>query len=231
MIRSIVAALVAVSAVVGSASMTLAQSAPPSQAATAAEVASGVPLHTLAAQGNPNVKVERIDLSPSACARLLVGVPAARLAQARAQQCSMLHYSFYASHLPVPAGRQVVSGAPTAGVVANGSICCGFWYFTNDDELTDITNGNIWSANEWEDGVANENNVYNWHNQCTPGGLGVAINSCFVNFNGGGPPYYGLQYGMDICTGLVTSWVSFCFHHGQRRWIDDWGDPTTYYDW
>ena len=104
-------------------------------------------------------------------------------------------------------------------------------YYTNDDELTDITNGNVWSANEWEDGVANGNNVYNWHNQCTPGGLGVAINSCFVNFNGGGPPYYGLQYGMDICTGLVTSWVSFCFHHGQRRWIDDYGDPTTYYDW
>ena len=34
--------------------------------------------------------------------------------------------------------------------MANGSICCGFWYFTNDDELTDITNGNVWSANEWE---------------------------------------------------------------------------------
>lgn len=36
---------------------------------------------------------------------------------------------------------------------------------------------------------------------------------------------------MDICTGLTTSWVSACFHHGQRRWIDDWGNPSTYYHW
>jgi hypothetical protein len=127
MIRSIVAALVAVSAVVGSVSMTRAQTAPTSQAATAADIAGGVPLHTLAAQGNPNVKVEPIDLSPSACARLLAGVPAAQVARVRGQQCSMLHYSFHASHLPVPAGRQVVTGAPTPGAVANGSICCGFW--------------------------------------------------------------------------------------------------------
>ena len=45
MIRSIVSALMVVSAVVGSASMTRAQTAPISQAATAAAVASGVPLH------------------------------------------------------------------------------------------------------------------------------------------------------------------------------------------
>jgi len=159
--------------VVGGASTTRAQTAPTSQAATAAEVASGVPLHTLAGQGNPNVRVERIDLSPSACANLLVGVPAARLAQARAQQCSMLHYSFHASHLPLSAGRNVVIGAPAAGAAANGSICCGFLYFTNDDELTDITNGNVWSANEWEDGVANGNNVYSWHNQVRRDGRAV----------------------------------------------------------
>jgi hypothetical protein len=231
MIRIIVSALMALTAVVGSASMTRAQTAPTSPAATAAEVAGGVPLHTLAAQGNPNVKVERVDLAPSDCARMVAGVPAAKVAQTRAQQCSMLHYSFHANHLQIPAGANLTTGAPTSGTVATSSTCCGFWYYTNDDELTDITNGNVWSANEWEDGVANGNNVYSWHNQCTPGGLGVTINDCFTNFNGGGAPYYGLQYGMDICTGLVTQLVSFCFHHGQRRWIDDFGATSTYYDW
>jgi hypothetical protein len=51
--------------------------------------------------------------------------------------------------------------------------------------------------------------------------------------NGNGQLASGLpyQYGMDICTGLVTGWVSFCFHHGQRRWIDDYGNPSTYYSW
>jgi len=36
---------------------------------------------------------------------------------------------------------------------------------------------------------------------------------------------------MDICTGLVTGWITFCFHHGQRRWIDDLGNPSTYFYW
>jgi len=229
MIRSIVSALVVVSAVVGSASLTQAQTAPTSQVATAAAVASGVPLHILAAQGNPNVKVERVNLSAGDCARMLTGAPASTTGQARSQQCSMLHYSFHANRLPLPVER----GASVSGseAVANSGVCCSFWYYTNDDELTDIVNGTVWSANEWEDGVANGNSVYAWHNQCTPAGLGVAIDNCFTNFNGGVAPYYGLQYGMDICTGLTTQWLSACFHHGQRRWIDDWGDPSTFYYW
>ena len=231
MIRLIVAAMVAASAIVSSDSLSRAQTAPTSPAATAAAVASGVPLHTLAAQGNPNVTVQRVDLPVAACSKLLAGVPAPKFAQARTEQCSMLHYRFHANHLPIPARSTSIAGPAVTGAVTTSSVCCGYWYYTNDDELTDITNGYVWSANEWEDGVANGNNVYNWHNQCTPGGLGVAINSCFVNFNGGGAPYYGLQYAMDICTGLTTSWVSFCFHHGQRRWIDDWGNPSTYYYW
>lgn len=92
-----------------------------------------------------------------------------------------------------------------AGAIANGSVCCGFWYYTNDDELTDIRNGTVWSANEWEDGVA--------------------ITDCFTNFNGGGSPYSGPHYALDMCIGLTTGWLPFCFHHGQRGWIDDWGDP------
>jgi len=218
MIKCIVTALAAVSVIVDNASLTHAQTTPITPAATAAAIAGGVPLHTLAARGNPNVRVERIHLSPADCARVLAGVPAAKRTEAREQQCSMLHYSFHANHLPVPASRA-------------SALCCGFWYYSNSDELTDISGGTVWSANEWEDGDANGANVYTWHNQCTPGGLGVAIDDCFTNFNGGGAPYNGLQDAMDICTGLTTQWVNFCFHHGQRRWIDDWGNPSTFYYW
>ena len=125
MIRSIVSALVVVSAVVGSASLTQAQTVPTSQVATAAAVASGVPLHTLAAQGNPNVKVERVNLSAGDCARMLTGVPASTIGEVRSQQCSMLHYSFHANHLPVPVER----GASPSGsaAVATSGVCCGFW--------------------------------------------------------------------------------------------------------
>jgi hypothetical protein len=124
MIRSIVSALVVVSAVVSNASLTQAQIAPTSLLATAAAVASGVPLHILAAQGNPNVKVERVNLSAGDCARMLTGAPASMTGQARLQQCSMLHYSFHANHLPVPVER----GASASGsaVVADSGICCGF---------------------------------------------------------------------------------------------------------
>jgi len=125
MIRSIVSALVVVSAVVGSASLPQAQTAPTSQAATAAAVASGVPLHILAAQGNPNVKVERVNLSAGDCARMLTGAPASMTGQARSQQCSMLHYSFHANHLPLPVERS--TSAAGSAVVATSGICCGFW--------------------------------------------------------------------------------------------------------
>lgn len=185
MIRSILTAIVAGAIVVSSASIAQAQSAPVSPAATAAAIARGVPLHTLAAQGNPNVRVQRVNLLPGDCARLLAGVPAAEVVQARAQHCSMFHYSFHANHLPVPTASNRATGvSEISGAVTNGSICCGFWYYTNDDELTDIANGTVWSANQWEDGVANGRNVYAWHNQCTPVGLGVAIDDCFTNFNG-----------------------------------------------
>jgi hypothetical protein len=231
MIRSIVAALVALSAVVGSASLTQAQTAPTSPAATAAAVARGVPLHTLFAQGNPNVKVKRIDLSPTACASALVGVSPVLLNRARAEQCSMLLYSFQATHLPIPAGRNLLTGAPTVGIAAISSECCGFWYYSGSDELTDVVTGGIWNATLWYDGVANGTNVYYWDNFCTPGGIGVTINACFHNFNGGGPPYYGIQYGMDFCAGVTTGWISFCIQHGIRQWADDFGTDSTEYDW
>jgi hypothetical protein len=93
------------------------------------------------------------------------------------------------------AWRECVTGS---GAVADSGICCGFWYYTNDDELSDIVNGTVWSANEWEDGVANGNSVYAWHNQCTPAGLGVAIDNCFTNFNGGVAP----------TTASSTAWTS-----------------------
>ena len=127
MIRSILTAVVAVLVVMGNASMTRAQTVPPSTAATAAALARGVPLHVLAAQGNPNVIVQHVTLPPATCSKLLTGVPASQVAYVQARYCSFLHYSFHADHLPIPAGEVPPTGAPSSRASASASICCGYW--------------------------------------------------------------------------------------------------------
>jgi hypothetical protein len=230
MIIRFIVTLVAVTAFVGfgNADRGQAQSTPTSQAATLAAVQRGVSLSTLAAQGNPYVHVERVQLSPADCARLLAGVPAAQAAQVQAQQCSMLHYSFGANHLPVPAR---MPGAPGASAGTGSSGCCGYWYWWWWDDLCNGISCSIWDFHLNEDGVADGNNVYQWHTNCTASGLGSTVTWCGYLFNGGGAPYYGMEFGVNgsVCIGIGPA--TYCYGHGMRRWIDDWGDPTTVYNW
>jgi hypothetical protein len=228
MIKSIVTAVVAALVGVGNADLGHAQSTPTSRAATLAAVESGVPLSTLAAQGNPYVRVEHVDLSAGDCTRLLAGVPAAKMAQVQAEQCSMLHYSFGANHLPVPAHT---SGAPEASAGTASSACCGYWYWSWWDDLCNGLSCNVWDFHLNEDGVANGYNVYQWHTNCTASGLGSTVTWYGYMFNGGGWPYYGMEFGCNgtVCVGIGPA--SYCYGHGMRRWIDDWGDPSTFYDW
>ena len=72
------------------------------------------------------------------------------------------------------------------------------------------------------DGVANGSHVYQWHVTCTPGGYETYCGSGSGEwygyfYNGGGWPNYAMQFG--------------CVEHGQRQWINDSGNPTTYYNW
>lgn len=88
-----------------------------------------------------------------------------------------------------------------------------------------------WEAHMFEDGVANGTNVYQWGATCTASGLGDTVNWNGYFYNGGGPPNYGMQFGCDykICLGIGPA--TYCYGHGMRRWIDDLGVSSTFYDW
>ena len=110
-----------------------------------------------------------------------------------------------------------------------------YWYWTASDEECSIYGCWYWSANLWMDGVANGSHVYQWHVGCTPGGYetycGYDSGQWYGYFyNGGGWPNYAMQFG-ENSKSCVAPYNVGCFSHGQRQWINDWGNPTTYYNW
>ena len=84
-----------------------------------------------------------------------------------------------------------------------------------------------------ETGLANGSNVYQWSHGCTPSGFQVSNVWCGSQYNGGGWPTYGMLFGYDanVCTVKLGSVGAGCFAHGMRRWIDDYGNLSTFYYW
>lgn len=196
-----------------------------SAAQTAGALQQGARLEDLYRAGNPFVTRETLHLSPARCQQLIVAAPTPLRPQVSTRLCTLLHYHFAATlptlpaHLPLPAAIPRTAWLPP-----------GWSYWTNDDVLCSYFGCWYAGSDDWSDGDTNFHSVWAWHQQCTPSGLAVA-GPCFVNFNGGFAPYYGLQLVDDFRICIGSGWLSFCVAHGQRRWIDDQGGLSTYYWW
>jgi hypothetical protein len=171
----------------------------------------GQPVNPVTTRG---ATVRIIKLSPRACAEYN------RTDPGTVPGCRAKLYSVNRTHLPLP------------GKAASAS---SYWYWTGSDAECSIYGCWYWEANLWMDGVANGSHVYQWHVGCTPSGYetycGPGSNLWWGYFyNGGGWPNYAMQFG-ENSKSCVAPYNVGCFNHGQRQWVNDWGNFTTYYNW
>lgn len=80
------------------------------------------------------------------------------------------------------------------------------------------------------DGVANGTNVWQWDVGCTPGGYGTNCTWKGYLYNGGGWPYYKMQFGANAQFCVVLNSIG-CFNHGMRTWVDDSGNDLGVASW
>ena len=171
----------------------------------------GTPVNP-ATTGATSVRI--ITLNPKTCAEYNRTNPGS------VPGCRAKLYTYSRNHQALPIGTTAASG---------------YWYWSASDEECSIYGCWYWSANLWMDGVANGSNVWQWNVGCTPGGYetycGYGSGQWYGYFyNGGGWPYYAMQFG-DNSKSCVAPYNVGCYNHGQRQWINDWGNPTTYYNW
>lgn len=160
------------------------------------------------------VTVTTIMLPPTSCAGL---------DKTAFPNCQAILRSYGRSFLPLPPG---VRYASTSGVLA-----ASYWYWHAYDEICSVAGCWYEAFSLEEDGVADGYNVWEWHVWCTPGGISTSITWCGFNYNGGGWPYYAMQFGLNGQQCLITSTGTACFLHGMRRWIDDYGNKAGFSYW
>ncbi|MHB8589002.1 MAG: hypothetical protein ACYDA0_09145 [Candidatus Dormibacteraceae bacterium] len=174
------------------------------------------------------IKSEVITLSASACASLSQGLDAP--GKAALATCEVVHSSYGVNHAPLPAGTRL-TGSLFTDHIALAAASAGYWYWSRWDRLCSIYGCWYVSYTLTEDGIANGNNVYQWNEGCTPGGLNTSITWCGSLYNGGGYPYYAMQFGLNGQSCVILSGGTICAQHGIRRWIDDWGNAGGYSVW
>jgi hypothetical protein len=183
------------------------------------------PAH-MAPSANPpsgvQVKVEIIKLTAAQCAKLPT------------VDCTVIHKSWGVNHQPLPKGTTLrATAAGTASAMCPADC---YWYWSWWDQIGNCVyiagHGGClsWTYSVEENGDANGSHVYRWNNWCTAGGNSTST-WCGYFWNGGGYPNYAMQFGGNVCAGIPTPWGWLCFNHGQRRWIDDYGNPGGYYYW
>lgn len=205
--------------------------APPAYAATSGETIPALPHgFKLAASPNlsqlygkdPAIHMEILTLSSASCAALNQASPAA------APTCQLRHYWNGTTHLALPQGTNKAA-----------SVASGYWYWWAWDQLCSANDPGThdgcryWSFTMTEDGVANGHNVWQWNHGCTAGGFFGSVDGqwCGYLYNGGGWPHYAMQFGLNGRACLITAWGTGCYNHGMRRWINDWGNLSTFYSW
>jgi hypothetical protein len=169
---------------------------------------------------DPTVHIETLKLPATSCS-------AKELARSTGK-CQILHYwKTGATRLPLSRGTQVIS--------ASG----GYWYWWAWDQICSSNDPGThdgctyWSFTMTEDGVANGSHVWQWNHGCTAGGFFGSVDGqwCGYLYNGGGWPNYAMQFGLNGKACLITAWGTGCYNHGMRRWINDYGNRSTFYSW
>lgn len=173
------------------------------------------------------VKEEVVTLPAAQCA----GMNQALTAQGLAAEadCRAIHGSYGFSHRPLPAGTVTRTSALLNAGTAYASVAWFTWgWYDYECALYGCW---YWKVTLEEDGVANGANVYQWHVWCTPSGVNTSCTWTGYNYNGGGYPYYAMQFGENSCSYVIVRGLYFCIGHGMRRWIDDWGNGGGFSNW
>jgi hypothetical protein len=129
--------------------------------------------------------------------------------------CRAKVYTYSRNHQALPAGTKAASS---------------YWYWSGSREECSIYGCWYWSVNLTMDGVANGSHVYQWNVGCTAGGYDTSCTWWGYLYNGGGWPNYAMQFG-ENSQSCVGPYNIGCVAHGQRQWVDDYGNFTTYYNW
>ena len=166
------------------------------------------------------VHTELLTLPAGSCATINGGGPHA--------SCQAFHYSYGVNHQALPAGTEIAGAS--SGVALAATPPAGYWYWSRWDEICSIYGCWYFSLTLSEDGDANGSSVWRWHNNCTPGGL-ASVTWCGYFNNGGPPPYYAMQFGLNGQACVPVSGNTICAAHGIRRSIDDFGNPGAYQQW
>jgi hypothetical protein len=167
------------------------------------------------------VKSEKITLGAAECKAI---------GMSGKSSCTAEHRWYSANHRALPAGTQVASGPSL--FADHVALAAGpYWYWSVYDQICSIYGCWYGSLSSWEDGAANGTNVWQWDHGCSPGGYNTSITWCGSFYNGGGWPYYAMQFGMNGNACLIVSYGTGCFNHGLRRWVDDYGNPGYFSSW
>jgi hypothetical protein len=183
------------------------------------------------------------DLSPPPTATVtteIVTLPAAQCAamnkalaasgQRTDPTCRAVHQSYGQNNLALPAGTTLATSRNfLTGNTAYAA--AAYWYWSWWDQECSIYGCWFWGVSLWEDGVANGSNVWKWNEGCTASGYNTTVTWCGFFYNGGGWPYWAMQFGENSSSCAFINGGPACFGHGQRRWIDDWGNPSGYSYW
>lgn len=205
----------------------------------AAVSAAGGPDHPVAPPGfqrnldppaGASVSEEIVTLPAAQCAAMNQALTASgKAAQA---DCRVIHRSYGKSHQALPAGT--LAAAPR-GLFGGSTVyaAAAYWYWSWWDQECSLYGCWYWGVSLTEDGVANGSNVWQWSGaQCTASGVDNFCTWSGYFHNGGGWPTFGMQFGENSCVlGAVINGAQICVGHGQRRWINDWGNPAGYSYW
>ena len=175
----------------------------------------------------------RITLPPAECAASNAQLKAA--GHAADPTCSGTVRIWGVNHQALPSGTinrttsasgiERLLAAVGGPVQAYAGLDPGYWYWHYFYEECGINC--VWKFDLEPDGEANGTNVWQWHHWCTPGGFNTSIAWCGYFYNGGGPPNYGMQFGLN---GDVF-YPPIVYHHGERMWVDDYGGLGYYNQW
>ena len=136
--------------------------------------------------------------------------------------CQLIHTWSGSSSAP--------SGAATTATAA-ATIYYGYWV----DEICPYVGGQsacwITGYKQTEDYTYDGSHVWESTHGCTPEGFESSITWCGYLYNGDGPPYYAMQFGLNGLSCLSTKIGVLCYNHGMRRWINDSGSPGSFSWW
>lgn len=171
---------------------------------------------------------EIITLPPAQCAEMNNALAAA--GHEADADCRAIHKSYARNHLPLPAGT--ITGA-SRGLFSGGTAVASsaYWHWSNMSYECAIYGCWYWQVKLTYDGVANGDHVWAWNVGCTATGYNTTCGWTGYLYNGGGWPHYGVQFGENSTSCAAFAGGPACFGHGQRQWVDDWGDPFGYYAW